>query len=165
MRKAVLHCFVMPALVLGIALTGEVGLAASFASGDEPALHRGVYEVNLAPGPLPGNPFFETRAKVKFTRSDGSESLVDAFYDGKGTWRARAYCDQIGRWRWRSQSATKALVGIELPAGEYGVRWFNPRTGEWIDGVPVKSGMPLKLTAPAPKRAMAGDWVLLMKRQ
>jgi hypothetical protein len=58
----------------------------------------------------------------------------------------------------------KPAVEIQLPAGDYSVRWFNPRTGIWTDGPAVKGGGPCRLTAPAAPRTRAGDWVLLLRR-
>jgi hypothetical protein len=77
------------------------------------AEHRGIYEVRVQAGELPGNPFFEHRLSVKFVRPDGSEVSVDGFYDGEGVWKARAYCDQLGVWEWLTQSKTVQLDGTD----------------------------------------------------
>ncbi len=69
------------------------------------ALHRGVHEVALADAGPSGNPYLDTDLRVLYTRPDGSDVTVDAFYDGCGVYKARAYCDQLGLWRWRSVSA------------------------------------------------------------
>ena len=42
---------------------------------------------------------------------------------------------------------------IELPSGAVG-RWFDPRTGEWVDGQALKKGNNV-VSAPS-----SGDWVL-----
>jgi hypothetical protein len=83
-----------------------------FASAESVALHLGVYEAELRPGSHSGNPFFEIRATVTFTRPDGSTATADAFYDGNGIWKARAYCDQAGRWTWHSKAKAISLNGI-----------------------------------------------------
>ena len=103
-------CFVIAVLCISPNVVPAFG--AHVASGDMPAEHRGVYEVRLTPEQLPGNPFFEDRATVTFVRPGGSEVAVDAFYDGQGVWKARAYCDRIGRWRWQSASSTKTLDDV-----------------------------------------------------
>ena len=59
----------------------------------------------------------------------------------------------------------KPSVNINLPAGRHSVRWFNPRTGQWTDGEALDGGAQRKLTAPAPQRTSAGDWVLLISRR
>ena len=78
--------------------------AAGICTDESPASQYGVFEVRLTPGRLSGNPFFENRATVTFTRPNGSKAVADAFYDGRGIWKARAYCDHVGTWRWRSNS-------------------------------------------------------------
>jgi hypothetical protein len=65
------------------------------------ALHRGVHEVAIPTAEFGGNPYLEARLPVTYTRPDGTDVTVDAFYDGNGVYKARAYCDQLGVWRWR----------------------------------------------------------------
>ena len=55
-------------------------------------------------------------------------------------------------------------VEVQLPQGQYAVRWFDPQTGRWRDVSNVNGGLQ-KLTAPArPGQTTAGDWVLLLLR-
>ncbi len=55
-------------------------------------------------------------------------------------------------------------VSIDLPAGRFQVRWYQPRTGEWSDGEPLTGGEKQKLTAPALDKSFGGDWVLLLQK-
>jgi hypothetical protein len=96
-------------LVLAILLT-QCSMGAVFNSGDTPALHRGVYEVTVRSNVSQKSLYVEQRMKVIFTRPDRSQVSVDAFYNGAGTWHARAYCDQVGPWQWQSQPATARLA-------------------------------------------------------
>jgi hypothetical protein len=57
-----------------------------------------------------------------------------------------------------------ASVELRLPEGSYSVRWFDPRTGNWVDGPDIQGGV-RKLEAPMPVPANSGeDWVLLLRR-
>jgi hypothetical protein len=223
----------MPKIIVLAVVSGflfsPAAQAAAVATGGGTAWHRGVYEVRLEPGDLSGNPFFDHRARVLFQRLDDSEVGVDAFYDGDGIWKARAYCDQIGVWNhdgtlyqgahdfgriyqffrdakltlvgFRPDDAlvgnqplwfkcalnedaiivylanpsgnrpetdnpgvTKPTVRIDVPEGAWNVRWFQLRTGQWIDGKPIEAGA-RKLTAPHDGRSTAGDWLLLLQRR
>jgi len=57
----------------------------------------------------------------------------------------------------RAGKKTPTVV-LQLPAGRYGGRWFNPVTGEWSTVGEIK-GPAATCTAPG-----AGDWVLLVER-
>ena len=61
-------------------------------------------------------------------------------------------------------AAKAPSVTIQLQ-GDYTVRWFNPRTGDWIDGEALSGKGEHKLTAPAGQGTRAGDWVVLLRRQ
>ena len=78
-------------------------------SGSSLAKDRGVYEVRIEADSLSGNLCFDHTLIVTFSRPDGSEVSVDGFHDGAGVWKARAYCDQLGIWKWRSQSESTQL--------------------------------------------------------
>lgn len=80
-------------------------------TGGETAAQRGVHEVVLRTDTPTENPYLESDMTVKFERPDGSTVTVDGFYDGDGTYRARAYCDALGEWRWESEAADPDLVG------------------------------------------------------
>ena len=55
-------------------------------------------------------------------------------------------------------------VEIQLPQGQYAVRWCAPQPGRWRD-VSNETGGLQTLTAPArPGQTTAGDWVLLLRR-
>jgi hypothetical protein len=50
------------------------------------------------------NPYSDVEVQIVFERPDGSQVAADAFYDGDATFKARAYCDTVGKWRWKSSS-------------------------------------------------------------
>jgi len=81
------------------------------ATGDESAPLRGVYEIRLSTENSVEHPHFGTDLQVTFTRPDGSTATVDGFYDGDGRYKARAYADTTGRWRWTSTSNADELDG------------------------------------------------------
>jgi hypothetical protein len=89
------------------------------ARGGASASHRGVYEIELQAASLAGrNPYTEINVRVTFTRPDASEATVDAFYDGNDTFKARAYCDTLGEWRWRADSN---VDGVSRRSGAFRV--------------------------------------------
>jgi len=81
-----------------------------FASGGGVAAHRAVYEVSLTASAGNGNPFLDAGVQVTFRRPGGTEVTVDAFHDGGDTFRARAYCDTLGRWHWEARSVLPDLA-------------------------------------------------------
>lgn len=91
-----------------LGLFPEAGYTA-FSIDSAPAVLRGVHEITITRAALSGSPYFENRLTVAFRRPDGSLVSVDAFYDGEGLWRARAYCDQVGSWQWQSRSRVARL--------------------------------------------------------
>lgn len=76
---------------------------------DGAALHRGVYEIQLVASGDIKNPYFDTSLKVTFIRPDNTSVEVDGFFDGDKVYKARAYCDQVGAWKWRSSSTNRSL--------------------------------------------------------
>jgi hypothetical protein len=66
--------------------------------------HRSFYELSLETDQTSLNPYTDVELEVIFERPDGSQVTVDGFYDGGGVFKARAYCDAVGRWRWKSSS-------------------------------------------------------------
>ena len=73
--------------------------------------HRGYYELSLQTGQTALNPYTDVKVQVVFERPDGSKVSVDGFYDGRGIFKARAYCDTVGQWRWKSSSNVPDLSG------------------------------------------------------
>jgi hypothetical protein len=71
--------------------------------------HRGFSEVSLKTGGKIINPYLDVKFEVVFERPDRSKVVVDGFYDGQSTFKARAYCGKIGRWQWRSSSNIEEL--------------------------------------------------------
>ncbi len=80
-------------------------------SGEASALHRGMYEIELRASEPVTDPYFGVRVQVMFYRPDGTEVRVDGFYDGNAIFRARAYCDTVGRWEWSTRSNWPSLDG------------------------------------------------------
>lgn len=100
-----------PAVTMPLHAGGVLDTAGrNLTQGGSEALHRGAYEVKLTASPGFGNPYFEVDLRVTFTRPDGSEVTVDGFYDGDNTFKARAYCDTVGVWKWRSASDNSGLA-------------------------------------------------------
>lgn len=85
----------------------SVALGENFTNSEREAVKYGVHEVELhGDGNVP-NPF-DTSVQVTFTPASGSSQArrVDAFYDGRNTWRARVYVSEPGTWSWRSTCST-----------------------------------------------------------
>jgi hypothetical protein len=80
-------------------------------TGGASAWHRGVYEVTLKSDGEISHPYLGSKLTVTFTRPDRSLVAVDGFYDGGRTFQARAYCDAVGPWSWRSASDQAGLDG------------------------------------------------------
>jgi hypothetical protein len=113
-------------------------------SQDGVALHRGVREIALTASGEASNPYL-VGLQVVFTRPDRSDINVEGFYDGEGIYRARAYCDQVGEWRWRSISSDEGLdnasgtfeVVPSMLKGKLRIHAEDPRqfaydNGEWF---------------------------------
>lgn len=92
-----------------------------------------------------GNPFFDVNLQFIFTQPDGKEIVAEGFYRGKNQWGGRAYCRQLGQWRWRTlandpslanKQGTFEVVPSELPGKlrrhpEDG-RQFAYDNGQWF---------------------------------
>ncbi len=81
--------------------------------------HRGFYELSLETEQTSLNSYFDVELQVVFERPDGSKVSVDAFYDGDGMFKARAYCDTVGKWRWESSSN---VFDLSSKTGKFEVR-------------------------------------------
>ncbi|GAB2791382.1 hypothetical protein GCM10027275_40420 [Rhabdobacter roseus] len=75
------------------------------------ALERGVYEVALDASATEANPYYAIRCTVTFRKPDGKKVKVDGFFDGGSSFKARAYCEQPGKWQWESASDNPGLDG------------------------------------------------------
>jgi hypothetical protein len=84
--------------------------------------HRGVWQVELVATEDIADPFFDVNVQLIFVRPDRSEVKAEAFFRGEQTWVARAYCDQLGRWTWRSAASLPSLDGR---SGAFDVRRFD----------------------------------------
>lgn len=105
-RPSAVALVIIPLLVL---FFSGARSQSAVSSGGNNALHRAVYEVELTASGNIGNPYFDTSVKITFTRPDQSSVTVDGFFDGAKIYKARAYCDQVGEWKWLSASANKGL--------------------------------------------------------
>jgi hypothetical protein len=106
----VLRCWTVLPLCLVASAPAAASITEAVSHGRQ-ALQRGVYEVVLSATEPPEAPWTPAECKVEFRRPDKSTVQVPAFYDGGTVFRARAYCDQVGRWRWRSSSTVPGLGG------------------------------------------------------
>ncbi len=109
------------------------------------APHRGVYELQLQAEKEISNPYFDVSFQVQFTRPDQTKVTVDGFYDGEKMFKARAYCDTLGTWTYRTLSTIESLnhqkgsfvvVPSELP-GKLRIHPDDPRqfaydNGQWF---------------------------------
>ena len=86
-------------------------LAGTFSSDTPTALHRGVWEKTFSVDTVPGNPFFDVDFAVIFTLPNGAEVKAEGFFKGGKTWAVRAYCAEVGTWKWRSVSNHAGLDG------------------------------------------------------
>jgi hypothetical protein len=92
----------------GVAATAAADLPVNV-SGAERVERWTPYEVRLT-GPAAGNPFAEVVMSAEFTQ--GARTVkVDGFYDGGGAYRVRWMPDELGEWRWVTQSSAKELAG------------------------------------------------------
>ncbi|MHC4542069.1 MAG: DUF5060 domain-containing protein, partial [Planctomycetota bacterium] len=81
--------------------------------------HRGYFELSLETSAGIANPFADVEFKVVFERPDGSKVPADGFYDGDGIFKARAYCDTVGRWGWKSSSN---VFDLSSESGQFDVK-------------------------------------------
>jgi len=81
--------------------------------------HRGFYELSLETSQRALNPYTDVEVQVVFERPDGSKVSVDGFHDGRGIFKARAYCDAVGQWRWKSSSN---VYDLSSESGEFEVK-------------------------------------------
>ena len=99
------------AIISSLGIEGSQAAAASnFTKGNETATLFGVHEIVLTGNGSRNNPF-ETQVTVAFTPPTGSQYsiIVNAFYDGGDTWRARTYVSERGGWTWSSSSPDEGM--------------------------------------------------------
>ena len=98
--------FCLIAVCLGVP---HLGFGLEVIHRGETALYRCVYELEFQAEDDFTNPYFDVRLQVQFTRPDQSQVIVDGFYDGVNLFKARAYCDTLGKWSYRTQSNLESL--------------------------------------------------------
>jgi hypothetical protein len=82
------------------------------------ALHRGVYELTFNTSSAGRDPYYEVKLYVTFVTPDGGHVQTEGFFDGGTLFKGRAYCNQVGPWKWFSTSNDPAMNGI---SGEFQV--------------------------------------------
>ncbi|MBD3378596.1 DUF4038 domain-containing protein [candidate division KSB1 bacterium] len=105
---------ILPDAFVIVALLFSFAMARPFAHltvMKETAPHYGVYQVQFSHSHLNFDPYLEHDLAVEWTQPDGETITCEAFYDGEGIFKARAYCRQRGEWRWRSVSRHSHLDG------------------------------------------------------
>jgi len=78
-----------------------------------------VFEVELRSERDYSDPFADVVVSLTFTSPSGRESVVDGFYDGGRTWRARFCPDEVGRWSWRSSCSVEGDAGLHGHEGTF----------------------------------------------
>ena len=107
-----IHLFARLSAVAFIVVTSPASADSTITRNSNTASHRGVHEITLQADDLRSrNPWMGIELSVEYTLPDDTKKVVDAFYDGDRTFRARAYCYRIGHWSWRSQSSLASLDG------------------------------------------------------
>jgi len=69
----------------------------------------GAFEMSIVADAGNKHPIFEVEFSVNFTRPDGTTVTAEGFYDGKNTYKCRAYANLMGEWQWNSQSNVSGL--------------------------------------------------------
>ncbi|HAA77667.1 TPA: hypothetical protein DCE37_21370 [Candidatus Latescibacteria bacterium] len=108
-------------------------------------LHRSFHDLAFTADCGDLNPFLGLRLQVSFIRDDGEVSIAEGFYNGGGTFRARAYCDTEGEWEWHSSSNVPELdaqsdTSTVEPSGRPGKLRIHPddpyqfayNNGDWF---------------------------------
>jgi hypothetical protein len=149
-----IHSLVLLLLVAAVlvasptAVAGAEAAAAPSRSSEGPSFAAqveqwGVQEITLLSSRHYQNPFADVRLRCRFT-SAGREVVVDGFYDGHQTWKARLMPDTPGHWTFTTVSNDAGLNGrsgsfdVDKPgAGNHGpVRVRNKYHFAYADGTP-----------------------------
>lgn len=101
-------------------LLGVVCISVQGFNGAAAEVHRyGVFETALQSSRDYNNPFTDVDVKVTFSAPSGATALVYGFWDGGKTWRARFSPNEIGLWRWKSESTDPSNAGLHGKSGEF----------------------------------------------
>ena len=105
-------------LVICLTLIPNILFAGNFTRGNENACKFGVHEITLTGDGSVSNPF-DTPCELTFTPPSGSSNsiVVNAFYDGANTWRARCYVNEVGEWSWVSSASND--YGLDDKGGSF----------------------------------------------
>ncbi len=82
-------------------------------------------------------PFWDVDVRVELKAPSGRSVVVDAFWDGDRTWRARLRLDEPGRWRWRSTSTDPDDGGLHGQGGELECAAYEGANPVYVHG-PVR---------------------------
>ncbi|MFW6309076.1 MAG: DUF4038 domain-containing protein [bacterium] len=75
----------------------------------ETAKKYGVHEISLETQSGFGNPYLDVDFNIIFYDPAGNRIKTEGFYDGKNIFKARAYCNKVGKWKWESRSSHSDL--------------------------------------------------------
>jgi hypothetical protein len=64
------------------------------------------------------NPLWDVTVRVHFTAPSGKTQTVEAFWDGGRIWRVRFCPEEVGEWRWRSESSPED-AGLHGQTGSF----------------------------------------------
>ncbi|MEW6357491.1 MAG: DUF4038 domain-containing protein [Planctomycetota bacterium] len=65
------------------------------------------------------NPFLDVEVKVHFTAPSGKIEVIDAFWDGGSRWGIRLSPDEVGEWRWQTESSAPDDAGLHNQTGRF----------------------------------------------
>jgi hypothetical protein len=82
-----------------------------------PAIQNQVVEWSYSSGKAYANPFHDVDLDVIFTRPDGGQDRVPAFWAGEQTWRVRYAAAQPGRYEYRSVCSDSANADLHGRTG------------------------------------------------
>ncbi len=80
---------------------------------------RGFYEITLMSDSQDYPDYNDFYLTVHWTLPDGSKVSSDGFYDGRNSYKARAYTSQSGVWQWHTESSLESLNNA---SGEFVVK-------------------------------------------
>lgn len=95
------------------------------------------FEVVLQSSTSYENPLQDVEVRVAFTAPSGARRVVDAFWDGGSTWRARLTPDEQGTWTFVSSSSDSRNSGLHGVSGRFDCGPAAPEGGRFALHGPV----------------------------